>query len=200
MTKLFSFIYTIPLSLLLCATTCTDGCGGENPSKQYNVENNTLIEIENNANTFNLGETIYIGTSIADEQITTDNLQINISDFHNYNSLDYTLGLYKEFNFGSPTKIPVNQNNIEIIYGDLIADNNINNPHLLVKNTLENGSFSSKFGIKLLETGTYYLGSNYADNNNGTITIYSGNQEGDLILKTTIVNANTDNFYQFTVN
>jgi len=200
LSSLFSLTYIIPFSLLLCVATCgSDGCGEFYP-EQYNVENNSLIEIENNINTFNVGETIYIISTITDVQTTTENLQFNISDFHNYDSLDYLLGLYKETNFGTLSKITVSQNNIEIISGDIIADDNVNNPTILVKNALLNDTFSSKFGIKLLESGTYYLGSNYIDNNKGTITIYSGNSDGDLILRTHIINSNADDFYQFTVN
>ena len=197
LTSFFQLQYIIPLSIFMCASTCSRDCGGEGFTPQYQVENNTIIQIENNTSTFNLGATIYIITVVENNQTTTDNQQITISDFHNYNTLDYNIALYKETNYDNLSKITINQENIEIISGDVTVNSN---PNITVSNQLSGTSFSSKFGIKLLETGTFYLGNSYLEGNNGTITIYSGNVDGDLTLVTSIINSDNNDLYKFTVN
>ncbi|MDG1730430.1 MAG: hypothetical protein P8K68_01245 [Algibacter sp.] len=152
--KIFNTLILITISL--CAGLCCP------PEEEYDyqsieIKNNNLVQIENDKTTFQLNDTIYVNTIIDNNQITVDNKNIILSDFLNLDTdpyLYFNLTLYKKTRFGTLSKIAVTNSNIVVLNG--LAKNSYDEI-IEVKNEYDSVNFTSKFGIKLLESGTYYL-------------------------------------------
>ena len=197
--KIISVITLVTISL------CAGLCCTEPEDYDYNltsIENDNIIQIENNQNVFNVDDTIYIETLIENQQTTTDNQDILLSDLidvqNTNNFLYYYLSLYKETSYGTLSKIELTPENIDIIDGNAT----IENQEIFIQNLYNGTAFKNKIGIKLLETGTFYLtGVSYNYNNSGLVNIRSiSNQGGDILISTSIINSNENSAYQFTVN
>ncbi|MGB5420175.1 hypothetical protein, partial [Algibacter sp.] len=119
--KIFSVLALTTISL--CAGLC---CSGEddNDYQSFEVQNDTIISIENDETVFQLNDTIFINTLIKNSQTTVDNEIIILSDFLDLDAdpfLYNTLILYKKTSFGTLAKIAVTNSNIIILDG--LADN-----------------------------------------------------------------------------
>ncbi len=203
LTNLLTF-YILPLNLLLCASFC---CNEEEDfTNQISIENNTLISIENNTNTFAIDDTIYIITTIENAQTTTDNQNVILSDYFYLDLpesvvLGYNLNLYKDSDFGNKIAIPIDEEFIEILEGNITTDTSPNFPNLTITSIFNGTHFKSKFGIQLKESGTFYLSKSQIGNNTIPLTIFGGDYNKGLIdISTKIINADADGFYKFVVN
>ena len=67
------------ITFSLCASLC--GCPTEEIYEQINILNNNIIKIENNQNTFKLGDKLNLTISIDNQQVTTNNKTILLSDY-----------------------------------------------------------------------------------------------------------------------
>jgi hypothetical protein len=100
--KLFSFFIAITISL--CASIC---CPPEDDylDTTYYIDNDEIININNNHNEFNVGEYIFIETNIANEQITSDNEVIILSNYDyaevGQSQYSYFLSLNKQTEYGT---------------------------------------------------------------------------------------------------
>ncbi|WP_298496592.1 hypothetical protein [uncultured Algibacter sp.] len=196
--KIISTFVLITVSL--CAGLCCP------PEEDYNyesiqIQNDHLINIENDQNTFQLNDTIYINTVINNIQKTIDGIDINLTDYlitEEAPSLFYNMTLYKETNFGTPVKITVTNDNLIVINGSV---ENTYDSLIEVKNNYNDNDidFKSKFGIKLLEKGSYYLASPNTDYIN-QIEIYGNTIDNyQLLITSKIRNSDENSIYRFTV-
>ncbi len=195
----------VPLALItsisLCAGLC---CPGEDDYVYSNneVRNDTIIQIENNTMNFQVDDTIYISTRLNNEQITINDKTVFLTDFISDTPESfyyYYLNLYKETAYGTYALIELNENALEIIEGETRVDNQ----SLFVSCELNDTIFSNKFGIRLLEPGTYYLSGsqNYFNLDTEIVWIYpnySGNEGISIYSK--IINSDSDGRYYFIVN
>lgn len=186
-------------SIALCAGFC---CPEEDDYRSiyYTIENDALLSVENNTTTLNLGDTIYFETAISDMQNTISNESISISDFLSSNEpLNYSLLVYKLNSYGNLDRLTLNENSITPIEGSVLVIEDTNNPYLQLQTVLIENTFKNKFGLTVLEAGTYYIGGDY-NAHNGKISIYTYNPFGSLNINTKIVNSNPEGLYTFTVN
>lgn len=186
-------------SIALCAGFC---CPEEDDyhSIYYTIENDALLSVEDNTTTISLGDTIYFETAISDMQSTISNEAISISDFiPNNESLSYSLLMYKLNSYGNLDRLTLNENSITPIEGSVLVIEDPNNPYLQLQTVFTENTYKNKFGLTVLETGTYYIGGDY-NAYNGKISIYSYNEFGSVTINTKIVNSNPEGLYTFTVN
>ncbi|TYB76630.1 hypothetical protein ES676_04610 [Bizionia saleffrena] len=186
-------------TIALCAGLCCpeeDDYNGHN----YTVENDALLSVEGNVSTLNLGDTLYFETAISDTQSKTTNENISISDFtQSGEPITYSLLVYKLNSYGNFDRITLNDDSITTIEGSVFVVEDPNNPYLQLKTVLTENTYKNKFGVTVLEAGTYYIGGDY-NTYNGKIGIYTTNEFGTLNITTKIVNSNTEGRYIFTIN
>lgn len=140
---------------------CSSDNNGHNSQYIY-IDNNEIVQIENNQNTFSVGESITIVTDIDLEQVTTNNKTVNLSNYDlgqvGQSSYEYVLTLYKATTFGTITaigQVPLTEDLITSIEGEI----EIKDPLgiLQVSSIFDGTSYKNKFSILLPEAGTYYL-------------------------------------------
>lgn len=193
--------FTILIGISLCASIC---CPGEDDYVFNNtiIKNDTIIQIENNSTNFQVDDMIYISTVLENEQVSTNASTVYLTDFVS-DSPDsfyyYYINLYKETAYGTYALIELNENALEIIDGETFIDYQ----SLIVRCDLDSSVFRNKFGIKLLEPGTYYLSGSLNYNTEVAeiiqiSTSYSGNQ--GITIYSKIMNSGDDGRYYFTVN
>jgi len=198
--KPLSFLVMVVISL--CASLCCP----EEDDIFANTEfftNNDLINIDNNTSSFNVDDIIFIETYIDNNQTTTNGNSINLSDY-TYSEIGQSrafmnLILYKESGFDSVVEIPLNENVIEVVNGEV----SINGEFIQISSLYDGTGFRSRFGIKLLEPGTYYLAGTglLSTSGDGTVVISIGVSElGFVNIDSSIVNSDTQGRYTFTVN
>lgn len=192
----------IMLTISLCAGFC---CPKEDDydTTTYYVENNTIIQIEDNKNVFNLGDRLYITVSIEDQQITIDNEDVILSDFVDITNSDeaYVYNsfiLYKETGYNTLSKILIKNDDLEVIKGNLSTYDEF----IQVVSTYDDDKFISEFSFPLLENGTFYLsGSSLDYYEHGGVNLNIGTEEkGFISIMSNIINSNEKNLYKFTVN
>ncbi|WP_396601245.1 hypothetical protein [Algibacter sp. R77976] len=194
--KIFSTLILITISL--CAGLC---CPEEDDYnyEYFEVLNDTIISIENDETVFQLNDTIFINTLIKNSQTTVDNETIILSDLLDLDAdpiLYNNLILYKETSFGTLAKIAVTNSNIIILDG--LADNTYDEL-IEVKNMYNSVNFSSKFGIKLLETGTYYLGTPNLDYSERVNITGSSGYDRQINIQSKIIDSDENGAYKFIV-
>lgn len=190
------------ITFSLCASLC--GCPTEEIYEQINILNNNIIKIENNQNTFKLGDKLNLKISIDNQQVTTNNKTILLSDYiSTTNSEKATIYnyfiLYKKTNFNTFAKIPITNDVIEVLNGTVTTSNE----YIQVKSFLKDDKFVSEFRISLLESGTFYLsGNNFYDPDINGKTYFNVNStpNTNISLLSNIINSDEKNLYKFTVN
>ncbi|MFI1771383.1 hypothetical protein [Thalassobellus citreus] len=191
--KLLSFLTMLTISL--CGGLC---CPPEDDYTTINIENNNIVKIENNQDTFNLGEKIYITTIIKNQQTSVDNQTLLLTDYldttNNEAYIYNSFTLYKETNFNTLSIIPINNDVLEIITGNAT----VNNEYIQVESPYNSNTFTSKFSITLLESGTFYLSGN--GYNNAVYFDVNTNGKEYISISSEIINSNDNNYYKFTVN
>ncbi|SHH61796.1 hypothetical protein [Winogradskyella jejuensis] len=194
--------FSVMVGISLCASLC---CPEEDDylDQTLFVQNDTIISVENNQTTYDVGDTIVIETVIENDQLTIDNLNITLSDF-TYAEIGesrafHQLALYKETAFESVVQIPLNESSIEVNSGDV----RLNNQLIEVISLYDGNTFRSKFSIRLLESGTFYLAGPRLlfNNSGGETTINVGVYEkGFVDITSKIINSDEDGKFVFTVN
>lgn len=187
----------------LCSVLCSTE--EDTPSEQFFIENNNLIRIVNNTDTFNLNDVITIETVIDNNQTTVNNEDILLSNLF-YDDILYTsflqhnLVLYKETGFGTLSPITVTLDDIENIEG--LTEVNGNFMQIRSYYDSNTNTFISEFSITLKESGTFFISDNrFGLNDYRGIFITGGVLElGFAQIKSAIQNANEDGGYRFTVN
>ena len=177
----------------------------DTPSEQFFIENNNLIRIVNNTDTFNLNDVITIETVIDNNQTTVNNEDILLSNLF-YDDILYTsflqhnLVLYKETGFRTLSPITVTLDDIENIEG--LTEVNGNFMQIRSYYDSNTNTFISEFSITLKESGTFFISDNrFGLNDYRGIFITGGVLElGFAQIKSAIQNANEDGGYRFTVN
>lgn len=190
------------ITFSLCASLC--GCPTEEIYEQINILNNNIIKIENNQNTFKLGDKLNLTISIDNQQVTTNNKTILLSDYiSTTNSEKATIYnyfiLYKKTDFNTFAKIPITNDVIEVLNGTVTTSNE----YIQVKSFLKDDKFVSEFRISLLESGTFYLsGNNFYDPDINGKTYFNVNStpNTNISLLSNIINSDEKNLYKFTVN
>ena len=181
-------------------------CPEEDDPIRISIENDSIISVANNQNTFALNDTLIIETTIENSQVSTDNQHITLTSYFYLDSpesifLTHNLQLYKESNFGTMVSIPLSSENMEVYEGRVFTNDNTRFPNIEIRSPYTNQTaFKNKFGIHLKESGVFYLSSTRLTNG-GVISISGGVYEKGLItINTHIINANTDGLYRFVVN
>ena len=195
----FSVMLVFSLYSALCSTE------EDTPSEQFFIENNNLIRIVNNTDTFNLNDVITIETVIDNNQTTVNNEDILLSNLF-YDDILYTsflqhnLVLYKETGFRTLSPITVTLDDIENIEG--LTEVNGNFMQIRSYYDSNTNTFISEFSITLKESGTFFISDNrFGLNDYRGIFITGGVLElGFAQIKSAIQNANEDGGYRFTVN
>lgn len=195
----FSLMLVFSLYSALCSTE------EDTPSEQFFIENNNLIRIVNNTDTFNLNDVITIETVIDNNQTTVNNEDILLSNLF-YDDILYTsflqhnLVLYKETGFRTLSPITVTLDDIENIEG--LTEVNGNFMQIRSYYDSNTNTFISEFSITLKESGTFFISDNrFGLNDYRGIFITGGVLElGFAQIKSAIQNANEDGGYRFTVN
>ena len=186
---------TISLCVSLCCPEDDDYNGNH-----YFIENNELLSVQNNITQLNVGDTLYFETNINTIQTTTTNDTIDLYDFSRPDeSMRYHLFVYKPNSNDDLEPLTLNENTIIPITGPILVSEDPDNPYITVETILENDAFKNVFGVVVLETGTFYIGS-YLDAPNGEINVIISNGIDDVHINTKIVNSNPQGLYQFTVN
>lgn len=199
--KLFSLI------TLTCISLCAGLCCPEEDEidyQQIDIDNDSIISIENNKNTFNVNDRIFINTTIKNEQLTQDNESVVLSDYlksDESNNFYHTLVLFRETSFGTLSKIPLNEDNIEVTSGSVA----LNEAYIQITNLFNGDSYTSNFSIRLLETGTFYLANSTFDGNNiGRVYLYgscyNNNSTININIISSIINSEANGAYKFTVS
>ena len=190
----------VSLSVALCASLC---CSGEDDyvSNNLNIENNTIIQVEDNQNIFAVGDAIVIETIIELSQTTTTGQEISLADYdysEPESAFRYYLALYKENAFGTISEIPLTNSNISSIEGNTTIENG----YLFIEAFFTGVNYKNKVSITLAEEGTYYLaGSQFINSNDGKVNINGGIYELAFIdIHSQIVNSNQNGGFEFTVN
>lgn len=167
------------------------------------VHIDTIIQIENNTTNFQLDDTIYISTILNNEQVSINDITVYLTDFINQDSPDnlyyYYLNLYKETAYGTYALIELNTDALEVIEGEITVDYQ----SLFVRCDFNNAVYNNKFGIKLLEPGTYYLSGsqNYYNQNTQTVSLFTNNYGSQNIsVYSRIINLDVSGRYYFPVN
>lgn len=198
--KTFKFsTFFIVITLCLTNTQCEED---EFFPTQIDVINNTVVQIENNETTFNINDSIIIQTSISNEQITSTGQNILLTDYDyaeaGQSGYQYTLTLYKLTSFGTIAVIPLTSDSITNIEGETIVENQT----ITARSLFDGASYRNKFSITLPESGIFYLaGSGFLTDNDGKLRIDGGIYEKGLItISSTMVDANANGAYVFTVN
>ncbi len=196
--KLLSALILTTVSL--CAGLC---CSPEDEYNEIRIINNDVITIENNKTEYNLGDKIYIEITINNAQTSTENEDLLLTNYidilDNSSYIESLLSLYKETNYGSFAKIPINNDNIEILEGH--AETYYDD--IFVSCNLKNNTFVCAFGITLLESGNFFLSGNYSKYYNEEKDIYFSmitNSTTYISMTSKIVNSNKDGEFHFIVN
>ncbi|WP_452222033.1 hypothetical protein [Lacinutrix salivirga] len=194
----------VVLGVSLCAGLCCREPNDDYP-ETLRIENNTIISIEDNLTTFSLNETVVIETSIDIEQTTVNNAPIILLDYDygeiNQSHYSTSLSLYKVTDFGTTVKIPLLIENIEVIEGDVILNNDNGTQDITILSQFNGTEYRSKIGFKLLETGSYFIGASYNYSNTGYCYLNGGDYNISYIeIKSKIIGSNDDGNYQFIVN
>lgn len=188
--------------LSLCASMC---CTGEDDYNYSNtdVRNDSVIQIEDNVTNLQVDDTIYITTTLNNEQISTTNNTVLLTHFLNMDSPDnfyyYYLNLYKETAYNTYALIELSSDAIEVLEGNTSIDFQ----SLFVQCEFNNTAFINKFGIKLLEPGRYYLSGSkdYYNSGQESARITGNNFANDFItVYSNIINSDANGRYFFTVN
>ncbi|TYB76337.1 hypothetical protein [Bizionia myxarmorum] len=188
--------------LSLCVSMC---CTGEDDYNYSNtdVRNDSVIQIEDNVTDLQVDDTIYITTTLNNEQISTANNTVLLTNYLNMDSPDnfyyYYLNLYKETAYNTYSLIEISPEAIEVLEGNTSIDSQ----SLFVRCEFNNTAFINKFGIKLLEPGRYYLaGSKDYYNSGQELARISGNSFGTdyITIYSNIINSDSNGHYFFTVN
>ncbi len=191
------------LTVSLCAGLCCT------PEDEYNndtfiIRNDTIISIQNNQTNFNIDDYIYIETTIDKQQHTIDDQSITLTDFDygevNESSIRNNLSLYKITEYNTTVQIPLLNEHITTIEGEYYLDENYNNSTIRFDNYFDGNQYKSIIGIKLLETGTFYLANTYEYND--TFVYFDGGtyENGYIQIKSKIINSNEEGQYYFNVN
>lgn len=164
------------------------------------ITNNTIISIEDDATTFNVGETIVIETVIDNIQTTINNETITLTDYTNgAEQAQFDVFLFTE-TLGDYLTVTLSSDDIVATEGDVTITGSAIN----VISTFDGNQFKSKFSITLNETGTFYLsGSGLASNSAFgliTVSIGSSNDFRFVDINTRIVNSDEQAKYTITVN
>ncbi|AUC81503.1 hypothetical protein [Lacinutrix sp. Bg11-31] len=193
----------ISLSIAICASLC---CPEEDDyiENNINIENDTIVQVQDNQNTYTVGEAIIIETNIGLNQTRTTGQEISLADY-DYSEPEsfysYSLALYKLNAFGSSSKIPLNISNINLIEGTTTIQNGV----LFIEAAFNGNSYNNKVSITLSEAGSYYLSGDYysysQNNSPGELQIIGGVSEFAFVnIYSEIVEANPDGYFEFTVN
>ena len=178
-------------------------CGDDTFEPDNLVENSDLVIVQDNKTSFEVGEYIFINTSIDNEQQTIDDRVIALKDFFTggEHSLDYSLGLFRMNELNE--KVPVFIENAQASEGTI--EFNDQNPYFNIISPYDANSerFSSAVGVRLDLAGDYMLAPDAARFEDDVHFIYfdlSGlGSLGTLQLNTSILNADADGIYRFTV-
>ena len=194
--------YLLPTYLLLISV---NSCGNDEFSTdKFIVEKDAIISVENNTEIFNLNDTVFIETTVENQQTATNNENITLNtlffqDLPETIKLRHNINLYKVSEFGELIAIPINDEFIDIVEGDVITNIGFA-PSIQVISTYNGTNFKSKFGIQLKERGTFFLSSERI-RDNGLIRITGGSADkGFVEILTSIKNADVDGMYKIVVN
>lgn len=195
--------------LLILISSIGSSCFVPDDDEDYpsiQIENNEIIQIENNQNTFSVGESITVETNIAIEQvaITMDgvfsNQTVNLTDYdyaevgQSYYESELVLSKLIMFNGNSSTvAIPLTDAFITNMEG-ITETSELYNRNLKVKSIFNGTSYKNKFSIILPEAGTYFLSTNPYRLTGGERPI------GYVSIRSKIINSNAAGQYEFTVN
>ena len=192
-------LFTVSLCAGLCCT----------PEDEYNnesfiIRNDSIISIQDNQSNFNIGDYIYIETTIDNQQQTVDDESIMLSDYDygevNQSGFRNNLSLYKITEYNTTVQIPLLNEHITAIEGDYYLDENYNSTTIHFENYFDGNQYKSIIGIKLLESGTFYLANSY-EYGDTFVYIDGGTYENGYIqIKSKIVDSNEEGQYYFTVN
>ncbi len=167
------------------------------------VENENLIRIDDDKTVFSIGEFISIRTEISNRQFTVENREVKLSDYllTENEALFFALGLFRidENNERFPVVIQtVATDEGSIQFSDQNAFFTIESPL-----NPSNDRFTSRIQIKLEEAGTYLLlpeTARFPDDEHFVLfDLYGLTEVGSLQLNTSIMNADQDGIYRFTV-
>ena len=187
-------IFYVSLLCLLSAFQCDDDF-----KLDEEVENLGLIEIEDTKRTFLVGESIFISTTINNQQTTVDGKTINLKDylFDDETSLNHSLSLFKMGLNNEET--PYFIQNAQEIEGGIFYNNEY--PSFSITSPFDetNATFSSEIGVKLLEPGNYVLKPVSIQNSVYRISFNIQSSLGTLRMITSIENADQEGVYTFTV-
>lgn len=197
--KILKFIsFFILITLCHTNTQCEDD---DNFPNNIYIDNDTIIQVEDNQNTYTVGDAIVIETNILLSQTTTSNQEISLADY-DYSEPEsayrYHLSLYKLNAFGTLSKIPLTDSSITVIEGNTTVENG----SMFIEAFFNGTSYINKASITLPETGTFYLaGKRFLQNSDGKLEILGGVSEFAFVnISSAIVGANTQGGFEFTVN
>lgn len=193
----------IVLGVSLCASLCCSE-PEDNFPETLNIENNSIISIENNQTEFPLNSTIYINTIIENQQTLVNGNTIVLSNFDygeiNQSHYNSALSLYKITDFGTIVKIPLLPENIEILEGDIILNNDEGSQDISFLSYYNGMQYKSKIGIQLQEAGNYFIASSQLHNNDKYCYLNGGDFNINYIqIKSKIIESNLEGKYLFTV-
>lgn len=186
-TLLYSFIF-------LCAGFCCEP-EDDNNYEYYNFEVADLISIENESPSFEVGDTLWVKTSVPLIIQNSSGSDVNISQLVGGTSLAYVqFSVFQQSNFDNPLPIRLSEDEIVVRTGQA----QIYNEYFNATAELNGESFESYFGIKLKNSGSFFISSDIY--NNGMPTIFLDTRNGNSVnIATSIVRANAQNRYNFTV-
>ncbi len=193
-------IICVLIANVLMATQCYDD--DEVNFSSTIVENPDLLMVENNENTFVVGDFITIQTVIEDAQRDINENELLISDFISNLStqeIEYGLDLYKMNAYGEYDRINLTDSEENLVAQ--MGEVQVEFGRLFITSVLENDSvFRSSISLKLLATGRYQLRRGGVYYNNNFIEIEQTNFDEYLLIRTSIQGDNEEGFYEFEVN
>ena len=165
------------------------------------IKNDDLIEIEDNRSSFLVEDYLFITTKVNNQQTTIDNKIVNLKDFIVDDEAFIVHGLALFMLSQENQEIPYIIEEVQELDGSVEFTGQDSFFYTKSFYNEADNDFFSKIGIKLSQPGTYLLKSSlFRDNEYQIIFDLNGSASaGTLQLTTSILNADEEGVYQFTV-
>ncbi len=200
-TKILTLCSIIAVALLLQACPIDDlACEGVDENR-YIISNPGLLSVYPEQTTFEVGDTIWVESSISSQQTTNTGNEVDIYEELGLNEIDFQgflIGIKDNLNDTNPKSYAPN---VEVIYGtaNLVTTTSNNQFHQLSYSyRTNNNSYNLKLGYIMEETG--YFSFNDPDLDRMRVVAKKGNGCGEKYsIYTSLANPNHGYAYEFEV-
>jgi hypothetical protein len=180
----------------LCAWIC--GCpDDDNIQNSYYYEVPDLVSIKDNSHLYQQNDTLFLNIKIPRNISTSATETVDIFELTQETQQAYTIiSMFKETNIENPQPILLSLNEIITFNNDI----NMLDNRLEITSSFQNDFYESKVGIILRETGSFFITGIYSEQKSSVYANISGIDGSYVFIDTSIIDANSENQFAFTVN